>query len=234
MKQLASLCVQSLLLVSLSAPVLANPVYWTDWTAVPTAASAEGSIQVDNTLVGVTYTGSSNHAFVQTGSGTNYWGGNAYTQGSVDNAPLPSELVALNAGGAVTISFSQPVVDPYIGLVSWNGNTVNFGQPISIDSFGPGFWGTGTPVLNSAQTGFFGNGEVHGVISLKGTYSALSFSHTSENWHGFTVGVSAVPWPASAWLFALGLGVLGTSTSGVGIFAVSSTNVDAHCSPSGT
>lgn len=208
MKRLASICIQSLCALALSAPAFATQVFWTDWTTAPTAASAQGVIHLDNTSVEVSYTGTGNHAFVQTGTGTNYWVGNTYTQGEVDNAPLPSEMVALSAGGRVNITFSQPVVDPFMGLVSWNGNTVEFGQPISFDSFGAGYWGNGTPVINSAGSGFYGSGEVHGVISLKGTYSSLSFTHTSENWHGFTVGVSAVPEPATYWLFALGLGCL--------------------------
>jgi hypothetical protein len=71
-------------------------------------------------------------------------------------------------------------VDPYIGLVSWNGNTVDFGVPIVIDSFGPGYWGSGTPILNGTSTGFFGSGEVHGVIRLPGSFDSITFSHTSE------------------------------------------------------
>ena len=157
--------------------------------------------------IDVNYSGTTSHSFVQTGTGTNFWTGTAYTNGIVDNAPPAAELVALSPGGTVTISFSQPVTNPVIGLVSWNGNTVNFGVPIEIDSFGPGFWGNGTPVLNAAGTGFVGNGEVHGVIRLPGTHDSITFTHTSENWHGFTVGV--VPEPASYAMLLVGLGLVG-------------------------
>lgn len=57
-----------------------------------------------------------------------------------------------------------------------------------------------------------GSGEVHGVIRLPGTYTSISFTHTSENWHGFTVGVAGladnggtVPEPGTLTLLAFGL-----------------------------
>jgi hypothetical protein len=102
------------------------------------------------------------------------------------------------------------VKDPLLGLVSWNGNTVDFGVPIEILSFGCGFWGCGTPILNGTGTGFFGSGEVHGVIRLPGTYTSISFTDTGEFWHGLTVGVtglptSTVPEPVSLILFGAGI-----------------------------
>src|SRR5690606_16575050 len=148
----------------LSTPTLAANVSWTDWLTAPNTSSASGEITVGSESITVDYSGTGNHAFVQTGTGTNFWTGTAYTNGIVDNAPPAAELVALSQGGLVTITLSQPVQNPLIGLVSWNGNTVEFGVPIEIDSFGPGFWGNGTPLLNAAGTGFVGSGEVHGVI----------------------------------------------------------------------
>lgn len=161
------------------------------------------------TSVNVAYSGTGAHNFVQTGTGINYWTGPAYTQGTIDNAPPASELVALNQGGTVTINFSQTVQDPLIGLVSWNNNTVDFGTPIQFDSFGPGFLGNGSPVLNSTGTGFFGSGELHGVLRIPGSYDSIMFTHTGEFWHGFTVGASGlaspVPIPAAVWLFSSGI-----------------------------
>ena len=92
--------------------------------------------------------------------------------------------------------------------MSANGNSMDFGTAISIDSFGRGFWGAGTPLLNGTGTGFFGAGEVHGVIQAAGSFTTLSFTHTTENWHGFTLGVASlasVPEPASMLMLLTGL-----------------------------
>lgn len=185
------------LCAALAAPAaFAAPAYWTDWTNASAAASSvTGSLNIGSGTVGITYTGS--YAFAQTNGGTNYWVPNVYTSGTVDNGPGDSDIIALSNGGTKTITFSQSVHNPLIGLVSWNGNTVDFGAPISVLSFGCGFWGCGTPVVNSTGTGFFGSGEVHGVIELLGDFTSITFSDTSENWHGITVGVQGITDPGT-------------------------------------
>ncbi len=199
----------------LGAPMAASPVSaatasWTNWVAAG-VAEVGGNLQVGATTVHVIYNGPYSFAQV-TGGGTNYWNPSApYISATVENAPPDSDIIALNAGSppTKTITFSQAVVDPLIALVSWNGNTVDFGTPIEILSFGAGYWGNGTPILNATGTGFFGSGEVHGVIRLPGTFTQISFTDTSENWHGFTVGVlggatpTGVPEPATLALFGL-------------------------------
>lgn len=205
------------LMFSVAASASHAAVSWTDWVDFTQAGSPAvfGSLDVNGTNVGVTYDGP--FAFAQIGSGgdVNYWTNPAtYQSATVSNAPPPSDLIALNTGGAKTITFSQAVKDPLIALTSWNGNTVDFGTPIELLSSGPGFWGNGTFVINAAGTGFFGSGEVHGVIRLPGTFTQITFTDTSENWHGFTIGVvgladdgggGTVPEPNVLALIALGL-----------------------------
>lgn len=192
----------------------AAPVYWTDWTTIVAGApQVLGTLNVGGSSVGVTFTGP--YSFAQTSGGINYWteGVPAPYTGSatVDNAPPASDIIALSTGGTATISFSEAVQDPLIALTSWNGNTVDFGVPIEFLSIGTGYWGSGTPIINGDGDGFFGSGEVHGVIRVPGSFTSISFTHTSENWHGFTVGVvgladeNGVPEPGSLALLGLGL-----------------------------
>lgn len=186
----------------------AATVFWTDWTSA-SGSLVSGSLTTPDGVVGVTASGP--FGATQTSGGTNYWSPNTpYLSADVSNAPPASDIIQLAAGGTETISFSQAVVDPLIALVSWNGNTVTFSAPIEILSYGAGYWGNGTPVLNPAGDGFYGNGEVHGVVRLKGTFTSLSFTHTSESWHGFTVGITqAVPEPNALWLALAALPVVG-------------------------
>jgi hypothetical protein len=209
------------LLIAASTQASAIVVSWTDWTDVtanPTGAI--GELQAGGTTVDVTYSGP--YRFVTTDNGTNYWteGSPApYTSGEVENAPPASDIVALNAGGTKTITFSEAIQDPYLALVSWNGNDVDFGDDVfSIVSQGRGYWGQGTILPNLDSTGFTGSGEVHGIIKFSGSYTSLTFTDTSENWHGFTVGVAGlaedddngvVPVPAPLALLGIGLAGVG-------------------------
>ncbi len=179
-------------------------VQWADLTGQPDATTVVGTLAG----IGVTYSGSL--SFSQTAGGTDYWTDSGYTQGLV-NRPTGSDIIALNGGGAKSISFSAPVTDLYVAFTSWNGNTVSFDRPFEIISQGCGYWGCGSFVPTAGNTQFFGSGEVHGVLKFAGTFSTLNFTDTSENWHGLTVGIieSAVPEPASWAMLITGLGLVG-------------------------
>lgn len=196
----------------------AATVSWATWSS-DTASTVSGTVTVDGSPVSVTYSGAQ-YAFAQlNGSGTNYWVPNGpYLSSAVSNAPGAADIVGLSDAGTSVITFSAPVVNPVIALVSWNGADVTFGggtdtqtYDINYLSSGCGYWGCGSyasPTSNS----FVGSGELHGVIELVGTYSSISFTDTTgEFWHGLTVGAFAtsVPEPGELGMMALGLGVVG-------------------------
>ncbi len=207
-----------MLLVALMACSLqaeAIVVNWTDWLSSDNT-HAYGQIVVGGTTVNVTLTAANfGWAGVQTGTGANYWtepnpASPPYTGGIVSNAPPAAEEVTLNSGGIVTIAFSQAINNPFIAINSWNGNTVDFGEPINFVSYGQGYWGAGTPIMNGTGTGFYGSGEVHGIIALNGPHNSISFTHTSENWHGLTIGVPGLASvPSAGILSLLGFGLAG-------------------------
>lgn len=200
-------------IVVAAAPAHAQ-VSWTDWLTTGTN-TASGTLDFLGTPVGVTYSGP--YSFVQTGCGTNYWANNSavYTGAGVPNAPATCDIIALDGGGLKTITFSQAVVNPLLALVSWNGQSaVPFSGPIQVVNSGCGHWGCGTLTANGNV--LTATGEAHGTIRVLGTYTSISFTDGSENWHGITVGAeslaSSVPEPSTVVLMATGLaGVLGAA-----------------------
>ena len=184
---------------------LAVQVQWADLTSYDGVSVVQGDIIVGPDTIGVTYVGAGN-AFVQTNGGTNYW-----TQGSpapytgglvngvpsgliVDNAPGSTDIIAMSAGGLKTITFSQAVSDVYLALVSWNGNSGTFTQPITFVSSGCGFWGCGNPV-NITANSFDGSGELHGILKFSGTFTSVSFTDRPEGWHGIQIGIGGLAPP---------------------------------------
>ncbi len=201
------------------SPSYAATVDWANWTSSGTQTVTGNAIAASST-VGVTFSG--DYAFAQlNNTGINYWQPSTpYLSAAVSNAPATSDIIGLSNAGTFTITFSTPVVNPLIGLVSWNGADVTFGggtdhqtYDIQYLSSGCGYWGCGSYGSPTA-TSFTGVGELHGVIELQGTYSSITFSDSvPEYWHGLTVGfesiASTVPEPGNPALMLAGLGALG-------------------------
>ncbi len=210
-----------------AASANAGIVDWVDWTG---GGIDEVYGTLGSGLIDVTYSGK--YVFVDNGShqisggaivreslADNYWiEGNPapYTNnGIVDNPPPGSDIIALVEPGPKTIYFSGPVVDPLFAFQSWQFNGANFGTPITILSFGEGFWGNAPVSLAFGGHGFTSSAdstgyEPHGVLQIHGTFTEINFEDSFwESWHGFTVGVLEsnlpVPEPASLTLFGAGL-----------------------------
>lgn len=193
MNKQAAVVVAALLASSAASSAV---ITWTDWGAVKHGV-ATGTINAPSGTVNVSY--SDSYSFVQTGCGIAYWSPGTYN--GAFNKPFDCDIVALNAGGTKTISFDTAVTNPYLALQSWNGNTVRFDAAFDVVSNGSGYWGSGTPIVDGDDMGFFGSGEVHAILRFNGTFNSISFTDTSEDWHGFTVGIAdranVVPAPAT-------------------------------------
>ena len=204
----------------------AGPISWVDWTSHTggIAGSATGTLPGGVT---VTYAGQvASETRTAPGGLTNYWtqaGPSPYTNGTVDNPPPCCDIITLIGGSGLlsTLTFSTPLVNPIMGIVSLGqpGFLVSYDfvdRPFDVLSSGTGFWGgaPGGSLFELAGDVLQGN-EGHGTIQFIGTLSSISWTTApAENWHGFQIGIvqqSAVPDGGSAFAL-LGLGMLGLST----------------------
>jgi hypothetical protein len=217
----------------------AGIIHWADWQS-GTSSVTNGPITevlgefVTNTSnVGITYTNNQGIAFLQTGTGTDYFNStqnptvSPYTSTLVDNTPTPSEMIALENMGSQTLSFSESVANIVFSYVSLNNNGYSFDQDFDILSVGSvngksnGYFGSGTShkeVIDLGNGDFeyrlLGTGEPHGTIQFKGSFNEVTWNSLSnEYWNGFTVGIQGtsrdvfidVPEPSTFAIFALGL-----------------------------
>jgi hypothetical protein len=197
----------------------ANTIDWASWSdivASPTSGSATGTTASGN----FTYTGELQSFQANYPS---YTPVTTFSGGTVDNAPPQANgIIQLFGGtGAVdTITFASAVTNPVIAIWSLGQGGLPASFQFSIDpsllsiaAGGPSaeYGGTSITLLGNDVSGVEGNG----VVQFTGTFDSISWTNpTSENWYGFTVGVSEVPGPtlgagpASFVLAALFLGWL--------------------------
>ena len=124
---------------------------------------------------------------------------------TVSDAPTNPGIISLFGGTATnTLTFSQPIVNPVMALLSL-GNpgleiTYTFSAPFTILSGGPSQSFGGSSVFQVASNEVGGT-EGNGTIQFTGTFTSLSWTVGGEEfWHGFTIGiagVATVPEPSS-------------------------------------
>lgn len=182
---------------------------WTDWTA-STANSASGTLG----STAVSFSGPI--FFAQTGGGTDYWFSGTPDPYSVTGRPTGTDIVAIVGGPATTFSlkFSQAVVNPYFAGLSLgqpNGYFVSydFDAAPTLISSGQGFFGGCATCLTVSGNSMIGE-EGHGVVQFMGSFTSISWTvPVGETWHGFQVGVNAIPEPETYALMLAGLGAVG-------------------------
>jgi hypothetical protein len=197
-----------LLAALLVAPaIFAGPVTWTSWNST-------GTNQVSGTLGGVGVTYSGGYFFAQTNNmGIDYWNPQAaYLSGTVSNAPDSQsvDIIAIGTGGqGETITFSSPVTNPILAVISVNGPGLYFSAPFNVLSDGCGYWGCGNLYVGAGNL-LYSNGEGTGAIQFPGTFTQITINEQgSENWRGFTVGVLPTGTPEPGTLVMFGSGILG-------------------------
>lgn len=221
--------------ITLSAGCMINTanagvIYWADWQS-GTSTEVLGEFTTNTSSVGITYTNQQGIAFLQTGTGTDYFENSQsaaispYTSSVVDNIPTASEMIALQNQGTQTLSFSESVANIVFSYVSLNENGYSFNQDFdilsvgSVDGKSPGYFGNGTSRKKVVDLGngefeyqLLGTGEPHGTIQFKGAFEQVSWNSLSdEYWNGFTIGIEGttrevnVPEPSTLAIFALGI-----------------------------
>ncbi len=185
-------------------------VHYTDWTSatVGIPGSASGTVSDGFNSVGVTYSGEvSGPTQLGAPGDTFYWtqpnpGLPPYTGNAVvGNAPTTTDIIALVGQNAnpitQTITFSQPVQNPILLILSLGQPRVtvnyNFDSSFTLLSSGQGYWGGGAGGLTQSGNVLTGE-EGHGALQFNGMVSSISWTAAQgEYWHGFTVGLTAVP-----------------------------------------
>jgi hypothetical protein len=206
---------------SLTANVLACPdggsadggvaptVYWATWSQVTPGASgtAAGTLSPPQGDVQISYAGEVDSESAATGGTTlSGWGPVTFTPAStfesatVGNGPPATGMIALagTGTGTETITFSKPVKDLLVAVLSGATLEFDFDAPTTLLSSGKYVLGglsmTGS-VSASGQTMTVAGGA--GVVELPGTFSSLTFTMPAPEsvccFTVFTIGIRGLP-----------------------------------------
>jgi hypothetical protein len=200
-----------------AAPAFAQ-IQWTDWTQ----AAQGGAV---GTLAGGTVTATVNAGSIHNwnlGGGTDYWRmGGGVTRPAYDgvsNIPMNTDFIAPDTG-SYTFTFSEPLDDLYIAIISLGQPGVQtrwtFSESFTLVDQGPGAFGNGVFTIAGNQ---ISAGEAHGIIRFDGPLSSLTLtSANGEFWSGLTFGTSGpatggvIPEPATWSLLIAGFGLVGAA-----------------------
>ncbi|HEY2709656.1 MAG TPA: PEPxxWA-CTERM sorting domain-containing protein [Caulobacteraceae bacterium] len=211
--KLALACATAAVVVGAAQGAYAGTVIWTNWTSATNGATA-GTATGTAGAVGVSYVGEVESLVANYPS----WNpASSYVGGTVGNAPPQTGgiIQLFGATGATdTITFSKAVTNPILAIWSLGQTndqpSFNFpaNEPVTIEAGGPSAEYNGAPITQTGNDilGIEGNG----TVQLTGTFNSISWTNpVAENWYGFTVGVAAVPEPASWAMMLLGVGLVG-------------------------
>ena len=179
----------------------ADDIFWIDWTGCENVngKTCYGTFTTNAKTIQVTYNNPQNIAFIQTGSGTDYFtdgtrtvrnaATSPYTSDTVPNIPPPAEMIALEKKGMQTLTFSETVRNLFFAYVSLNGNGYGFDQDFEVLSFGHsndgnhcGYWGCGTSrkQIVGEEYQLLGTGEPHGTIVFSDSFDTLTWRSISN------------------------------------------------------
>jgi hypothetical protein len=189
---------------------------WTNWTSGTVGTGSSGSASGALGGVGVSYSGEMEclNCYASNWSPAATWEGGPVTDAPPDNSGV--QLFGGSYGGATdTITFSSPVTDPVIAIVSLGQNGIQAQFDFTTSAFslaggGPSStWGG--QALTRVGDIVYGE-EGNGLVLFHGTYSSISWTNpVQEGYYAFTVG-SAVPEP-STWAM-MGFGFAGLAFAG--------------------
>ncbi|HLX72764.1 MAG TPA: LamG-like jellyroll fold domain-containing protein [Verrucomicrobiae bacterium] len=176
-----------------------NLISWADWTSdtvTNPGGSVSGSINVAGNTIQISYSGEVFNQTQTNGPGIDYYTPvSTYTNSAVPNPPLTGMITLVGPDTNVdTITFSSPVTNPIIAIVSMGGVgdpvSFNFTNSFTILTSGPGWWATGAALAADGDT-LEGN-DSDGLIQFTGTFSTLSFTVTGSDryYTGFTIGAA--------------------------------------------
>ena len=177
---------------------------WSAFALTPSQSSpgnATGTLATPGGTVSLSYSGDVATATQVNNTGVNYFTGwtSVYTNSVVANLPTSPDIITLSefySATPNTLSFSSPVVNPILDIVSLGSPgtqvTYNFSATPTILSQGPAYFGGCSTCLSVSGNSLSGT-EGSGVVEFLGTYSSLSWTTAGgEYWNGFNVGVAGV------------------------------------------